>query len=155
MTFVKSILIALAMCLPVSALAEGIVLTVKKGEQTVEMTMDDLKSMPVSEFSTSTQWTEEGAHVFAGISLKDFIDRFDVTEGVIHAIAINDYSIEIPVSDAVDGGPIIAYTLDGESMSVREKGPLWVIYPFDAHKEYQSETYYSRSIWQLDRAIFQ
>jgi hypothetical protein len=35
-------------------------------------------------------------------------------------------------------------------MSVRDKGPLWVIYPYDSD-DYRSEVIYSRSIWQLDR----
>jgi hypothetical protein len=36
-------------------------------------------------------------------------------------------------------------------MSIREKGPLWLVYPYDLNKAYQSETIYSRSIWQLVR----
>jgi hypothetical protein len=32
---------------------------------------------------------------------------------------------------------------------VRTKGPLFIVYPFDAAKELQSSTYYERSIWQL------
>jgi hypothetical protein len=36
-------------------------------------------------------------------------------------------------------------------MSLREKGPLWIIYPFDSSPEYQTELIYSRSIWQLNR----
>jgi hypothetical protein len=41
--------------------------------------------------------------------------------------------------------------MDDRPMSVRDKGPLWVVYPFDDVPAYQSETIYSRSIWQLDR----
>ena len=70
---------------------------------------------------------------------------------MLNATAINDYSVEIPVSDAVAGGPIVAYRMDGEPMSVRDKGPLWVVYPYDDVREYRSEVIYSRSIWQLDR----
>jgi len=36
-------------------------------------------------------------------------------------------------------------------MSVREKGPLWVIYPYDSDAKFRTEVIYSRSIWQLDR----
>ena len=36
-------------------------------------------------------------------------------------------------------------------MSRRDKGPLWVIYPYHDNIDYRSETIYSRSIWQLDR----
>ncbi|RYH00603.1 oxidoreductase, partial [Salipiger sp. IMCC34102] len=36
-------------------------------------------------------------------------------------------------------------------MQVRDKGPLWIVYPYDDTPEYRSEVIYSRSIWQLDR----
>ena len=41
--------------------------------------------------------------------------------------------------------------MNGEIMSLRDKGPLWVIYPYDQNAAYRSEVTYSRSIWQLDR----
>jgi len=34
---------------------------------------------------------------------------------------------------------------------LREKGPLWVIYPYDSDAKFRTEVIYSRSIWQLDR----
>jgi len=34
-------------------------------------------------------------------------------------------------------------------MSVRDKGPLFVIYPFDSKAELKSEQYYSRAAWQV------
>jgi hypothetical protein len=74
-----------------------------------------------------------------------------VNDGRLLATAINDYTVEIPLSDAVEGGPIIAYLMDGEEMSIRDKGPLWVIYPYDSDADFRSEVVYSRSIWQLDR----
>ncbi|MEC8574513.1 MAG: oxidoreductase, partial [Pseudomonadota bacterium] len=35
-------------------------------------------------------------------------------------------------------------------MSLRDKGPLWIVYPFDSDPAYQTEAIYSRSIWQLE-----
>jgi hypothetical protein len=69
------------------------------------------------------------------------------------ATAINDYTVEIPMSDAVEGGPIIAYLMDGNEMSIRDKGPLWVIYPYDSDADFRSEVVFTRSIWQLDRLV--
>ncbi len=34
-------------------------------------------------------------------------------------------------------------------MAVRDKGPLFVIYPYDSNTELQSELYFGRSAWQL------
>lgn len=109
-----------------------------------------LKSLGEVTFETSTPWTE-GVQSFTGVSLDRLMEELGVTEGSLKATAVNDYAIDIPVSDAVEGGPIVAYLQNGEPMSVREKGPLWLIYPYDLKAEYQSEVTFSRSIWQLVR----
>jgi len=109
-----------------------------------------LQALPAETFATSTIWTE-GVQEFTGVPLHALIERLGIQNGHIRASAINDYHVEIPLDDAKEGGPIIAYMRNGETMSVRNKGPLWLIYPFDHNEEYRSETIYSRSIWQLDR----
>jgi hypothetical protein len=109
-----------------------------------------LEAMEPVEFTTTTMWTD-GPQVFTGVLLLDLLTMLGVTGGTVRATAINDYAVDIPVSDAVEGGPIVAYLLNGEPMSVRDKGPLWIVYPYDAKRDYRSEVIYSRSIWQLDR----
>ena len=107
-----------------------------------------LQEIGVAGFETSTTWTE-GVIQFDGVSLKALLDRLGVSEGTLKMYAINDYVIEVPVSDAVENGPILAYSQNGEMMSVRDKGPLWMLYPFDLNEDYRTEVIYSRSIWQL------
>ena len=43
--------------------------------------------------------------------------------------------------------------MDGAEMSSRQKGPLWILFPFDDRPEYRTEQAYSWSIWQLARII--
>ena len=109
-----------------------------------------LDALGTLEIETSTIWTE-GVQKFEGVEIATLLRALGVTSGTLRATAINDYSIEIPVSDAVEGGPILAFRRDGKEMSLRDKGPLWVIYPYDDNADYQTEVVYSRSIWQLDR----
>lgn len=109
-----------------------------------------LEGFEAVEIETTTIWTE-GVQTFVGVELDDLLAAIGAEGEVLRAIALNDYAVDIPVSDAVDGGPIIAYLRNGETMSLREKGPLWIIYPFDSVPEYQTELTYSRSIWQLNR----
>ncbi|MCP1199071.1 molybdopterin-dependent oxidoreductase [Notoacmeibacter sp. MSK16QG-6] len=111
---------------------------------------DMLEALPTKSFRTSTIWTE-GSHTFTGVALNDFLKAVGADGKTINAIALNDYAVEIPVSDAIDNGPIIAYQMDGKAMSVRDKGPLWIVYPYDANADYRTEMIYSRSIWQLNR----
>lgn len=119
-------------------------------DQPMVFNIAELEAMPQTSFKTSTIWTE-GVQEFTGVALSEFLDATDATAEQIRIVALNDYAIEVPVSDAVADGPIIAYRLNGEPMSVRDKGPFWLVYPFDAKAEYRSETIYSRSIWQIDR----
>jgi hypothetical protein len=115
-----------------------------------EFDLDLLQGFEAVEIETTTIWTE-GIQTFVGVELDDLLDAIGAEGETLRAIAANDYAVDIPVADAVDGGPIIAYLRNGEAMSLREKGPLWIVYPFDSSPEYQSELIYSRSIWQLNR----
>ncbi|GGE62470.1 molybdopterin-dependent oxidoreductase [Actibacterium pelagium] len=112
--------------------------------------LDMLRALDATQITTDTNWTE-GVHTFTGVRLDILLDHIKANGNLISAVAINDYSVEIPVSDAEEGGPIIAYEMDGQPMSRRDKGPLWVIYPFASSSKFRSEVIYSRSIWQLDR----
>jgi len=150
---VKPIL-GLLLCLNIgvaanSAAAEPL-LTVTHNETAVAFDFAALEAFDAVTIETETIWTE-GTQTFTGVSLAQFVTDLELTNGVLLASAINDYTVEIPVTDAVDGGPIIAYLNNGEPMSVRDKGPLWIVYPYDSDPKYQAETIYSRSIWQLNR----
>lgn len=112
--------------------------------------LDMLQAMDSRSFTTETIWTN-GPQEFVGVGLDTLLENLGVTDGTLTAFAINDYFVEIPLSDAVPDGPIIAYSVNGAEMSVREKGPLWIVYPYDENSDYQSEQIYTRNIWQLDR----
>ena len=112
-----------------------------------------LESLGGEVIKTTTIWTE-GVQEFRGVSLAVLVESVGATSGTLIATAINDYIVEIPVSDAIVGGPILAYENNGNSMSVRDKGPLWLVYPYDSNEDYQTEVIYSRSIWQLVKIVF-
>ncbi len=124
----------------------NIAITNSEASAVFDLTM--LEGLPQTRFSTSTIWTE-GLHEFTGVSLRALMDVIGAKGKILEASAINDYSVEIPMGDAVENGAMVAYLMDEQPMSVREKGPLWVVYPYDQNADFQTETIYSRSIWQL------
>jgi hypothetical protein len=65
--------------------------------------------------------------------------------------ALNDYSSDIPFSDIAKYNVILATKQNGQYMSVRDKGPLFIVYPFDSDPELKHQTYYGRSVWQVSR----
>ncbi len=109
-----------------------------------------LKAMGETEVTTTSIWTE-GEHVYTGVLLRDLIEKLKIPSPMLRMHALNDYAIEFPAEEATDEAPILAYLFDGEEMSVRDKGPVWVIYPYDDAAKYRSDITFARSIWQLDR----
>jgi len=69
----------------------------------------------------------------------------------IKAFALNDYSAEIPVVDLKKYPVLLAYKRNGTYMSVRDKGPLWIVYPLSEYPELNLPHINNRWIWQLSR----
>jgi hypothetical protein len=109
-----------------------------------------LEGMDPVDVQTSTIWTH-GPQTFTGVPLARLVAVLGAEGEVIAATALNEYTVEIPLSDAVEGGPILAFAQNGRHLSVRDKGPLWVIYPYDHDRDFQTEVIYARSIWQVKR----
>lgn len=145
---------------PLPAPAGKVILTVDgaisvtNGAGVAQFDIALLESLGTETITTSTIWTE-GDVTFTGVPLARLLDRLGVTEGTLQVAAANDYSAAIPVSDAAQNGPIIAFLRDGRPMSVRDNGPLWIIYPFDSDPRFRTEEIYARSIWHLIRITVQ
>ena len=110
--------------------------------------MDMLAALPQQTFSTHTPWFKE-ARKFTGPLLRDVLSAAGASGKTLTAVALNDYRVSIPTEDAIKYPLIVARLLDDQTMTVREKGPLFIIYPFDSHTELRNERYYNRSAWQL------
>jgi hypothetical protein len=114
---------------------------------TARFDMKMLEALPQQTFTTRTPWYDKPVK-FSGPLLADVMAAVKASGNTINAVAINDYKISIPAAD-LKLGPIVAILLDGKPMPVREKGPMFVVYPFDQSADLRRSTYYERSIWQL------
>ena len=107
-----------------------------------------LEALPQHRFATRTPW-EPGVVRFSGPLLRDVLALVQARGQRLHATALNDYRITIPIQDARDFDVIIATRMNEQPMPVRTRGPLFVIYPFDSDPRLQNARFYERSIWQL------
>lgn len=121
---------------------------IRNAEKTAEFDMDMLAALPQHTFSTKTPWYPE-AHQFTGPLLRDVLAAVGAQGKNLRAIALNDYKVDLPVGDALKFNLVLARLMDDKPMPVRDKGPLFLIYPFDADETLRNERYYSRSAWQL------
>lgn len=118
------------------------------GDNVMRYDREMLEALGPHEITTETPWTD-GSATFSGILLQDLMTDVGANGLSVKATALNDYSVDIPIADFRDYGVILALQKDGNYLTVRDRGPLWVIYPWSDRKALQNELYYSRSIWQL------
>lgn len=110
--------------------------------------MPMLERLPQTSFTTRTPWYAQ-ARKFTGPLLRDVLAAAGASGTTLKAVALNDYWVELPAEDAARHDVIVARLLDDKPMAVRDKGPLFMVYPFDAQPELRNPVYYSRSAWQL------
>ncbi|WP_417260527.1 molybdopterin-dependent oxidoreductase [Celeribacter sp.] len=114
----------------------------------VSFSMTQIQNMPATTLTTSTVVTD-GVHHFTGVLLRDFLAELEAVGETITATALNDYIVDIPFADFEEFDVIVAYSMDGEALDRADKGPLWIVYPRDAHAELQDIRYDYRWVWQL------
>jgi hypothetical protein len=107
-----------------------------------------LERMAQRSFSTRTPWYD-GARKFTGPLLRDVLQAAGGKGSTVRAVALNDYKVDIPFDDALKFDVVMARLLDDKPMPVRDKGPLFIIYPFDDKPELRVPQYFSRCAWQL------
>lgn len=120
----------------------------KNAGEVARFDMKMIEALPQHTFTTSTPWFDKPVK-FTGPLLSDVLAAVKASGTTISAVAINDYKITIPAGDTSKFKVIVARLIDDKPIPVREKGPLFVVYPFDSSAELRTSTYYERSIWQL------
>lgn len=116
--------------------------------QAAAFDMAMLDALPQYDTVTETPWYDS-AVTFSGPLVSDILAAAEAEGPLLRAIALNDYAADIPMADVTTYPVILASRIDGAPISVREKGPLFVIYPFDRHPELVNELIFSRSVWQV------
>jgi len=107
-----------------------------------------LEQLGLTEVNTTTPW-HSGTMRFEGVLLRAVLGLVEARGSNLLATAHNEYSATLPASDAARYNVILAMKLNGETMTLRDKGPLFIIYPFDSEKALQNDMTYIRSVWQL------
>ncbi|MEO7854905.1 MAG: hypothetical protein ABIR94_22050 [Rubrivivax sp.] len=107
-----------------------------------------IKALPQHSFVTRTPWFAAPVQ-FTGPLLRDVLSAAHANGSRLRAIALNDYRVDLPFEDVERHDVLLAHLLDDRPMTVRDKGPLFVIYPFDSKAELRNALYYSRAAWQL------
>lgn len=107
-----------------------------------------LTALAQRRFSTRTPWDPRPVQ-FEGPLLREVLALAGAEGQRLTLAAVNDYQVELPMSDLTRWDVVLALKMNGQAIPSRTKGPLFVVYPFEEAQGALLEQFRQRSIWQL------
>jgi hypothetical protein len=93
-----------------------------------------LMHLGLSKLVTWRPWTE-GEIAFEGVLARRLMAAVGATGTEVHATALNQSEETIPLADFQSYDVLLALRMNGRPMRVRDKGPVWIVYPWSTHPE--------------------
>lgn len=126
-------------------------LVVEGSSGTLVFDFEELEAFPQTTVVTASPYFD-GKEEFSGPTLKRVVERFGLSgETTLTMHALNDYKVGGSVEQLMDLDAIIATRRDSKKMSVRNRGPFWVILPLSDRPELDVEEVHRFMVWQLSR----
>ena len=124
----------------------------RDGQCAARFTFEELRAIGMTTVKTVTPYTD-GAPVFEGVLLRALLAHVGAEHAPLEMITLNDYRATIPAADPHDHDVLLALVRDGQRMSVRDRGPVWVIYPSRDGKELDVLMHDHKMVWQLSQIL--
>ena len=130
--------------------ADDVLFTVRSAKGDFQVTEAVVEKLGTVSYKALAPGMDDALHQVRGPLIRDVLKAAGVEGTTAAAVALDKYEVEIPMADFATFDVIAAIEMDGERLTVRSKGPAWIIYPTDKHTELQKDPVYeARSIWQL------
>lgn len=116
------------------------------GSPVVALSIDQLESMTTVSATVHEPFLDRDV-VFQGVPVDALLDVLDVGADVtsLHAVALNEYAVDLPVSIADHPGAILATRADGALIPVDQGGPTRIVFT-DDHPDAADQSLW---IWSL------
>jgi hypothetical protein len=114
----------------------------------INLTLAQIEAMGSANIVTTTPW-HDGLTTFEGVPMARFLEVVGAHGTTAYVQALNDFSMDMPLSDLIRFDAIMAFKTDGKYMEIADKGPLFIVFPYDDVSEVRNELFYARSVWQI------
>jgi hypothetical protein len=111
----------------------------------MNLTLAQIEAMGSARIVTTTPW-HDGRVTFEGVPMARFLAAVGAHGTTAFVQALNDFSIDIPLSDLTRFEAVLAFKTNGSYMEIADKGPLFIVFPYDDVEEVRNALFYSRSV---------
>lgn len=128
--------------------ARAAMLDLRWRDEVTSLELAALDAGPHQALTTHTPWTR-GPQQFEGAPLRSLLPPAALAQPALQVLALDGYSVEIPMADVTQHGLFLAWRRNGALMPVRDRGPFWLVYPWDDRPRLDRPEIHRRSVWQI------
>jgi len=130
--------------------SESTLLNIYSASQAIDekYTLKQLQQLPQHDIETIIPWTNE-THRYRGPYLEDVFTLANVKGEWLTMYALDHYQISVNFKKIKKYKPILALQVDGKLLTIRSKGPIWLIFPMSDYEELNAAIYHDYMVWQL------
>lgn len=86
---------------------------------------------------------------YKGPVLGDLLNQLGARGDSVFVTALDDYTAELKRSEIEKYDVLLATHENGKMMTIDDRGPFFIVFPFDKYKELRRDLYYNMSVWQI------
>lgn len=148
--FITTLLTTFAAFLVATSLQAAPTLTISNSDQKLILDRTELEAFPQTRIVTTSPYYD-GTAEFTGPSLSRVLESFELSGDTrIVLRALNDYRVDGNLKELLAMDPVVATRMDSEPMSVRDRGPFWLMLPLSDRPELDEQEFHRFMIWQLE-----
>jgi len=115
----------------------------------VDFDMNTLEQLGLVGYAVEDPWLHQTV-TYSGILLSDLLEVVNASDTMteVFAVALDGYSVPIPVKEFEDWPVLIATQSNGSYMSIENSGPTRIVFPYDNHNNITEAR--NMSVWNLE-----
>lgn len=124
--------------------------------ETLQFDMATLESIHLIEYKVDDPFIKRNI-AYTGVLFSELLEiaGADKNATTLKLWALDDYSAEMKISDALKWPVIVATKADGTYMTLEQKGPLISVFPFNDFPEIDQVAYENQWLWALAKITVQ
>lgn len=113
--------------------------------------MQTLEKVGLIEYTIDDPWQDGQQVTYTGVLVSELLKVAGLNESAtsLHLIALDDYAVDIPISEINQWPVMLATRRAGQYMGIDASGPTQIVFPFHSNPEIDKDTYKVQMIWNL------
>jgi hypothetical protein len=118
-------------------------------DKSIVMDLPTVESVGLVDYKVTDPFEKKDI-TYRGVLMSKLLDLWKVPEDAtkLHMVALNDYSVDVPIGDLRKYPVVFALQADGAYMPVATRGPAMLVYPYNDF-EFETAIYNDYWIWQI------